>query len=187
MAVDVYRSRVVRLPDFMWQALDLLAGYANEQAVLSPEERINVSGLLQAVVLSSIKAEFLHASPTACPSSTRPLPHGPCRRPRATARRDRLLPAGLEPPLQGELTGFSGHDPDCVLHDAETPQDRRERGVALSFTPSGNGGTISLHQRRRIMHSRQCCSSNLNLSRAVRGPRAQDTSIHAILSGARLP
>jgi hypothetical protein len=39
-------SRRVRLPEFMWQALEQLTGYTNEKAIANPDDYINVSGRL---------------------------------------------------------------------------------------------------------------------------------------------
>lgn len=61
MADAVYISRRVRLPEFLWQALAVLTEYSNEQAGIDPEEEISVSGLIEILVLTSIKTETLRA------------------------------------------------------------------------------------------------------------------------------
>src|SRR3954447_11075561 len=52
-------SRRVRLPEFMWQALEHLTDYTNEKAIANPDDYINVSGMIETLVLASVKVQVL--------------------------------------------------------------------------------------------------------------------------------
>jgi len=65
--MHVYRSKRVRLPEFMWQALGTIAEYANERAIPDPKERIDVSGLIQVILLAALRHETLEAIAEASP------------------------------------------------------------------------------------------------------------------------
>jgi len=52
-------SRPVRLPEFMWQALELLTDYTNEKAIKNPDDYISVSGMIETLVLASVKVQVL--------------------------------------------------------------------------------------------------------------------------------
>jgi len=52
-------SRRVWLPEFMWQALEHLTDYTNEKAIANPDDYINVSGLIETLILASVKVQVL--------------------------------------------------------------------------------------------------------------------------------
>jgi type IV secretory pathway TrbF-like protein len=52
-------SRRVRLPEFMWQALEHLTDYTNEKAIANPNDYVNVSGLIESIILASVKVQIL--------------------------------------------------------------------------------------------------------------------------------
>jgi hypothetical protein len=52
-------ARRVRLPEFMWQALEHLTDYTNEKAITNPEEHINVSGMIETIILAGVKVQVL--------------------------------------------------------------------------------------------------------------------------------
>lgn len=54
-----HTSRSIRLPEFMWQALDLLTDYTNEKAIRNPDDYITVSGLIESIILASVKVSVL--------------------------------------------------------------------------------------------------------------------------------
>jgi len=60
-------SRRVRLPEFMWQALDLLTEYTNEKAIANPNDHINVSGLIETLILASVKVQVLEIMAASSP------------------------------------------------------------------------------------------------------------------------
>lgn len=59
--MPVYRSQRVRLPDFMWQTLRIIAQHVNETAIPDPDDYIDVSGLIEMLMLTSIKVSTLRA------------------------------------------------------------------------------------------------------------------------------
>jgi type IV secretory pathway TrbF-like protein len=52
-------SRRVRLPEFMWQAFEHLTDYTNEKAIANPDDYISVSGMIETLVLASVKVQIL--------------------------------------------------------------------------------------------------------------------------------
>ena len=54
-----HTARRVRLPEFMWQALEHLTDYTNEKAIANPDDYINVSGMIETLVLASVKVQVL--------------------------------------------------------------------------------------------------------------------------------
>jgi hypothetical protein len=71
--MPVYRSHRIRLPDFMWQALTVLTAHVNETAISDPDERIGVSGLIETIVLASVKVSTLEAIAEASPDFQRAI------------------------------------------------------------------------------------------------------------------
>jgi len=43
----------------MWQALEHLTDYTNEKAIADPDDHISVSGLIETLVLASVKVQVL--------------------------------------------------------------------------------------------------------------------------------
>ena len=54
-----HTARRIRLPEFMWLALDQLTDYTNEKAIKNPDDYITVSGLIESIVLASVKVPIL--------------------------------------------------------------------------------------------------------------------------------
>ena len=50
---STHQARRVRLPEFMWQALEQLTDYTNEKAIANPDDYVNVSGLIESIILLS--------------------------------------------------------------------------------------------------------------------------------------
>jgi type IV secretory pathway TrbF-like protein len=62
-----HTSRRVRLPEFMWQALEQLTDYTNEKAITNPDDYINVSGMVESIILASVKVQVLELIAAASP------------------------------------------------------------------------------------------------------------------------
>jgi len=60
-------SRRIRLPEFMWLALEQLTDYTNEKAIANPDDNINVSGLIESIILASVKVQVLELMAAASP------------------------------------------------------------------------------------------------------------------------
>jgi hypothetical protein len=58
---STHRIHRIRLPEFMWQALDVLTRYTNETAMSDRDEPLDVSTMIEALVLFSIRIETLQA------------------------------------------------------------------------------------------------------------------------------
>ena len=66
-------SRRIRLPEFMWQALDHLTDYTNEKAIVDPDGYIDVSGLIESLVLASVKVQILEILAASSPEFRKAL------------------------------------------------------------------------------------------------------------------
>jgi type IV secretory pathway TrbF-like protein len=60
-------ARRIRLPEFMWLALDQLTDYTNEKAIANPDDYINVSGLIESIVLATVKVQVLELMAASSP------------------------------------------------------------------------------------------------------------------------
>ena len=60
-------ARRVRLPEFMWLALEQLTDYTNEKAIANPDDYINVSGMIETLVLASVKVQVLEMMAASSP------------------------------------------------------------------------------------------------------------------------
>jgi hypothetical protein len=58
---STHRTHRIRLPEFMWQALDVLTRYTNETAMSDRDEPLDVSAMIEALVLFSIRVQTLQA------------------------------------------------------------------------------------------------------------------------------
>lgn len=54
-----HTARRVRLPEFMWQALEHLTDYTNDKAITNPDERITVSAMIETIILAGVKVQVL--------------------------------------------------------------------------------------------------------------------------------
>lgn len=66
-------SRRVRLPEFMWLALDQLTDYTNEKAIKNTDDYINVSGLIESIILASVKVHVLEMMAASSPEFRRAI------------------------------------------------------------------------------------------------------------------
>jgi hypothetical protein len=62
-----HTARRVRLPEFMWKALEHLTDYTNEKAIENPDDYINVSGMIECIVIASVKIQILEIMASASP------------------------------------------------------------------------------------------------------------------------
>jgi len=62
-----HTARRVRLPEFMWLALEQLTDYTNEKAITNPNDHINVSGLIETLILASVKVRVLEIMAASSP------------------------------------------------------------------------------------------------------------------------
>lgn len=67
MLKTTHTTRRVRLPEFMWQALELFTEYTNEKAIANPDEYLNVSGMIEAIIFAAVKVQTLEIIAAASP------------------------------------------------------------------------------------------------------------------------
>jgi len=71
--LSTHIARRIRLPEFMWQALELFTDYTNEKAIANPDDYVNVSGMIEAIILAGLKVQVLEIAAAASPEFRRAI------------------------------------------------------------------------------------------------------------------
>jgi hypothetical protein len=66
-------ARRIRLPEFMWQTLELFTEYTNEKAIANPDDYLNVSGMIEAIIFAAVKVQTLEIMAAASPEFRRAI------------------------------------------------------------------------------------------------------------------